>query len=330
MKRSTILIISLIALWALPVFAEESNEDISTEIVTEVVAEAPAEPLTETPAEAHIEGVTEKTNIHYTGEYCMECHDKTPVSDIDKSLKFGGDFTQLCKCHGYTPGTYIHPVDIFPSEEKKKMIPDDLPLLEGKVSCVTCHDIYLQCQANPRFKVLNRRFLRGAPYVRRTDLCFRCHDERQYTMLDPHNQLTQDGKIIIEKCLYCHEKKPDELHEHFNDIKLIGGFEVLCYRCHFKQSKLHPINANHLVKPSDKTRAIMKVSEKKFNIILPLNYKGNITCPTCHNPHEKGILPAGQANSKGASEKYRLRMAAEKLQICIACHEDKFDFENYN
>jgi len=328
MKRLTILIVALTILLALPVFAEENKKDIATEIVAATVTGSPAEPLTATPAEAHIEGVTEKTNVHYTGMYCMECHEKTPVKDINKSLRFSGDFTQLCKCHGYDPGTYIHPVDIFPSEEKKPKIPDDLPLTNGKVSCATCHDIYLQCQKNPKYKVLNRRFLRGAPYVSRTDLCFRCHDEGKYTMLDPHNQLTKDGKIIVEKCLYCHEVKPDELHEHFDEVKLIGNLEVLCYRCHFKQSKLHPINANHLRRPSDKTRAIMKSSEKKFNIILPLNYKGNITCPTCHNPHERGILPAGQPNSKGASEKYRLRMAAENLQICVACHEDKFNLEN--
>ncbi len=329
MKRSTILIIFLIVLLALPVFAEENMEDIATEIVTEVVAEAPAEPIIETPAETHIEGVTEKTDIHYTGKYCAECHEKTPIKDKDKSLKFGGDFTRLCKCHGYEPGTYIHPVDIFPSEEKKKKIPKEFPLTKGKISCGTCHDIYLQCQKNTRFKVLNKRFLRGAPYVSRTDLCFRCHDERKYTMLNPHNQLTPDGKIIIEKCLYCHKVKPDEIHEHFNEVKLIGNLEVLCYRCHFKQSKMHPINANHFVRPSNKTLAIMKSSEKKFNIILPLNYKGDITCSTCHNPHERGVLPAGQANSKGASEKYRLRMAAENLQICVACHEDKFNLEDY-
>ena len=321
MKRLLAAIISLIALWALPVFAEEIKADISTEIITEAAVEI--------PAEAHIEGVTEKTDLHYSGKYCSECHEKTPIKDKDKSLKFGGDFVQLCKCHGYNPGTYIHPVDIFPSEEKKPMIPDDLPLLEGKVSCITCHDIYLQCKDNPKFKVINRRFLRGAPYVSRTDLCFRCHDEKKYTMLDPHNQLNKEGKIIEEKCLYCHVEKPDEKNAHFEDVKLIGNLEVLCFRCHFKQSQFHPINANHFRKPSKNTRMIMKRSEKKFNIILPLNYKGKITCPTCHNPHERGVLPAGQANAKGASEKYRLRMAAEKLEICVACHEDKFDFENY-
>ncbi|MBI5407790.1 MAG: hypothetical protein HZA14_00325 [Nitrospirae bacterium] len=268
--------------------------------------------------------VKETTNVHYTGKYCTECHEKTPVKGGGNFLKFGGDFTQLCRCHGYTPGTYIHPVDIVPSDEKKSKIPKQFPLTNGKVTCTTCHDIYMQCQFSPRFQRLNRRFLRGAPYVSRTMLCFRCHDEKKYTMLDPHNQLTEAGEVVVEKCLYCHTEKPDEKRETFQEVKLIGNLEVLCYRCHYKQSQLHPINANHLRKPSEYTLETMKESERKYGIILPLNYEGKITCPTCHNPHERGVLPGGKASAQGASEKYRLRLAGRNLQICVACHKDKF------
>ena len=87
------------------------------------------------------------------------------------------------------PRAYIHPVDIIPSDDKKPMIPDDLPLLEGKLVCSTCHDMYLQCQDDDQTEALNRRFLRGAPYMKRTALCFRCHDEKKYARLDPHNQI---------------------------------------------------------------------------------------------------------------------------------------------
>jgi hypothetical protein len=266
----------------------------------------------------------EDTDLHYSGKYCNECHEKTPEKGGEDFLKFNSDFSQLCKCHGYTPGTYIHPVDIFPSEEKKKDIPDDFPLKDGKVSCTTCHDIYLQCQKNPRYKVMNRRFLRGAPYVSRTTLCFRCHDERKYTMLDPHNQLTESGAIIVDKCLYCHVEKPDERNATFEQVKLIGNLEVLCFRCHFKQSQMHPINANHLVTPPPAIVGYMKETEEKFGIILPLNYDGKITCPTCHNPHERGVIPRNRASAKGASEKYRLRLSEVNMQICVACHKDKF------
>ena len=268
--------------------------------------------------------VTEDTDVHYVGMYCTECHEKTPREGGDKLLKYNGDYTQLCKCHGYTPGTYIHPVDIVPSKEKAGLIPKEFPLVDGKVSCLTCHDIYMQCKKNPRGKALNKRFLRGAPYVSRTTLFFRCHDEKQYTMLDPHNQLTESGAIIIDKCLYCHVEKPDEKHATFKEIKLIGKLEVLCFRCHYKQSQLHPINANHLVTPPDKIIENMKDTEQKFGIILPLNYEGKITCPTCHNPHERGVIPRDRASAKGASEKYRLRLSGVNLQICVACHKDKF------
>jgi hypothetical protein len=265
------------------------------------------------------------TNLHFTGKYCLECHEEIPEKGEDRLLKFNGDFTQLCRCHGYTPGTYIHPVFVEPSPEKLLKIPDSFPLADGMISCVTCHDIYMQCQDETQETYLNRRFLRGAPYISRTSLCFRCHDEKKYKMLDPHNQLTRRGKVIIEKCLYCHVDKPDERHETFEDVKLIGNLEVLCYRCHFKQSRMHPINAEHLLIPSEKIRAMMKESEKNFGIILPLNYDGKITCPTCHNPHERGVIPGNKASSKGASEKFRLRLTRKNLTICVACHKDKFE-----
>jgi cytochrome c peroxidase len=68
----------------------------------------------------------------------------------------------------------------------------------------------------------------------------------------------------------------------------------------------------------------MEESVKELGVILPLDKEGKVTCPTCHNPHEKGVLPDEEASAQGASEKYRLRLAAQNLQICIACHKDKF------
>ena len=268
--------------------------------------------------------IPDTTNLHFTGKYCTECHFKEPKKGGNKLLKFDGDYSQLCKCHGYTPGSYIHPVDIIPSEEKRSLIPEDLPLVDGKIVCSTCHDMYMQCQEDDETEALNRRFLRGAPYMKRTALCFRCHDEKQYAQLDPHNQVMEDGTINHEKCLYCHLEMPDEKTQHYDDVKLIGKLEVLCFRCHYKQSTLHPINANHLRIPSESILANMEESVEKLGVILPLDKEGKVSCPTCHNPHEKGVLPSEEASAQGASEKYRLRLAAKHLQICIACHKDKF------
>jgi hypothetical protein len=282
--------------------------------------------------------LTHSVDIHYTGKYCTECHGEKPLKGGDINLKFSEDFNQLCRCHGYTSSSYIHPVDIEPSEEKKAKIPEKLPLKDNMLRCTTCHDIYKQCQLDPGAKKSNPFFLRGAPYARRTDLCFKCHDETKYQKLDPHNQIDERGNIIDVKCLYCHEEKPDVQRATFKKVKgthgtvvkLIGNLEVLCYRCHFKQQTLHPINANHLRKPSEKTLGIMRQSEKNLGVILPLNYEGKITCATCHNPHERGVIPAEKASAEGASEKFRLRLPGLTGEICTACHKDKSGTKSEN
>ncbi len=283
------------------VFAENGNDRSAT----------PAANLSEV-----VEKVTDTTNLHYTGMFCSECHEKTPVKGGNKFLKYDGDFNQLCKCHGYTSSNYIHPIDVTPSEEKKARIPDYLPLQDGKISCITCHDIYMQCQLNPEFKLLNKRFLRGAPYKNRTDLCFKCHDEKKYKMLDPHNQLDENEKIIVEKCLYCHVEKPDEKSATFKDVKLIGDLKILCERCHGSGDK-HPAGAAHLRKPSPKVLSMMKAMESVFGITLPLDYDGKISCSTCHNPHEKGVIPEERAGAKGSREKSRQRLPEN---MCRECH----------
>ena len=99
-----------------------------------------------------------------------------------------------------TRDSYIHQADVNPSDEKKTKIPPDLPLEDGKVTCLTCHDLYRQCQKQEVDKVS----LRGMPYRKATDFCFKCHDQKSYVMLDPHEQLDKKGEIVTEKCLYCH------------------------------------------------------------------------------------------------------------------------------
>jgi hypothetical protein len=263
--------------------------------------------------------ITDKTYIHYSNQYCKECHQKIPKKDAtDTLLKYDGNFTQLCKCHGYTAGTYIHPVDVVPSPEKKAMIPDSFPLHNGKITCNTCHDMYAQCQETEKSASYRKRtmFLRGAPFKKRTELCFKCHDEKKYKLLDPHNQLRENGDIIVEKCLYCHVEKPDEKKAAFKDVKLVGDLKVLCARCHGDLVK-HPGNAFHFGKPRDKTLTRMKLLEVLYDTILPLDYEGKMTCATCHNPHERGVIPADRAGATGASEHFRHRLPPD---MCKKCH----------
>ena len=257
------------------------------------------------------EEVTTSAEYHYTGKYCTDCHYQIPQEGGDKFLKFGGDYNILCKCHA--PENYVHPVGIELSQEKKIKIPAELPLENGKITCLTCHDIYWQCQK----RRVDKNSLRGRPFRKRSDFCYKCHDKAGYRMLDIHSQLNARGKIIVDKCLYCHTDMPDENRAHYEDLKFIGNLEMICQRCHNIRGS-HAGNFNHLVKPSAAALARMQAMEKKFDIILPLDKNGQLTCITCHNPHDKDVIRAGSPAAKGAGSKYRQRLPG---RLCIECHQ---------
>jgi len=258
---------------------------------------------------------TKAAEYHYTGKYCTDCHDQIPQESGDKFLKFNGDFNILCKCH--QPENYVHPVNIEPPQEKKIKIPAEFPLQKGKITCLTCHDIYWQCQK----RRADQNSLRGRPFPKKSDFCYKCHNKAAYMKLDVHDQLDSKGKIIIEKCLFCHPDKPDESRERYKDVKFVGDLAMLCQRCHVIRGN-HSGNFNHLVKPSAETLARMQAIEKEFGIILPLDENGQLTCSTCHNPHDKGVIRGESPAARGAGSKYRQRLPGGKL--CVECHQAKF------
>ena len=262
--------------------------------------------------------VTDATDIHYSSKYCTVCHDQTPRNG-NKFLKYKEDYKQLCRCHYKTTLRDIHASDIVPPKDFKKRMPKDFPLRDGKITCITCHNIFAQCRNGKTYEALTtgQNFLRGAPYKKLSDLCYKCHDKTRFEKYNPHNQLDKNGKIVELKCLYCHKKVPDVKKEGYKDVTLIGNLKPLCVRCHNKADK-ESLHAKHLRKPPPKVLAKMKKTEMEFGIVLPLDRNGNITCATCHNPHEKGVIPANRPGAKGAGTKYRRRLSGN---ICIRCHE---------
>jgi len=257
----------------------------------------------------------ENTNIHFTGKYCSECHERTPVKGGNPYLKYNGDYQRLCgRCHhGMSPG-YCHPLDINSPLDRKLTTPTGFPLTNGRFTCDTCHDVYRQCKK----RLFDRYTLRGAPYPRKTDFCYRCHNKKKYQELDAHLQIRANGALNTKMCLYCHEKKPDEKTETYKEVTFIGNMRELCRRCHPIKGN-HPGDFDHMAKPpSAKALAYMAVMEKTYDIILPLAKDGKMTCITCHNPHEKGVIAANKPSAKGAGSKYRVRLP--KI-FCIECHQ---------
>jgi hypothetical protein len=270
-------------------------------------------PETQTPA-AEPAALNENTNIHFTGRYCGECHERTPVKGGDTYLKYSGDYQRLCgRCHrGLSPG-YCHPLDVNTEPRQPLTTPDGFPLENGKFNCNTCHDVYRQC-VKRRF---DRYTLRGAPYPRKMDFCYRCHNKKKYASLNAHRQIRGNGALDTRMCLYCHQTKPDEKTATYKEVTFIGDMRALCRRCHPVGGN-HPGNFDHMAgPPSAKALKHMAGMKKKFDIILPLAQDGKMTCVTCHNPHTKGVIAAVKPSAKGADSKYRERLPGK---LCIACH----------
>lgn len=185
--------------------------------------------------------------------------------------------------------------------------------------------------------------------TKKIDLCFKCHDKKSsFRICDPHTQLDKEGNIIREKCIYCHREKPDEKSANFSvhpkEIIFNRAPDILCMGCHSMQYYVaHPMGADHLRKPSFNMLSMMKETEDEFNIVLPLSYDGRIMCATCHNPHQRGVIPEEREAAGGASEisrvrlpgpaemaagiklenKYMTRVSGFASRICLACHRDK-------
>ncbi len=151
------------------------------------------------------------------------------------------------------------------------------------------------------------------------------------TMMNPHEQINDEGEVLWGTCTICHTDVPDlKGQTPLKDLPMRYAekdLSEICVRCH--QVLKHPgaegvgvsmsgfAAPDHMTIPSSGVRLNMKLIVKDIQTILPLDPKsGKIICATCHNPHERGLL-AGRADY-GADHSVRLRSAG--LDICQYCH----------
>ncbi len=265
---------------------------------------------------------------HWKRNYCFACHRVDP-RESPKDFKFGGDIIKVCNnCHIYISNEqYIHAVGMVPTKKVRARMPADFALSpEGKISCITCHELKYQClESEFHRKEADPMFFRGGPYPSRTGLCYKCHPKEEYQRLNPHDQINDEGELVADVCLYCHFEMPDPLADRgITSVKfVVDDLKDLCQRCH--RDRPHPgggwINIDHLAKPSKRVRQWIRHSERTRNVVLPLEPDTEkIFCCTCHNPHERGVLRGKY--DRGADDDRRLRLGAG-FELCGSCHVDK-------
>jgi hypothetical protein len=273
-------------------------------------------------ASAENNTISNNTDIHYNAKYCNECHTKIPTrgKDNNKFLKFDGDFKQLCKCHYETQARDLHPVDLIPSDETKKNIPEKFPLSDGNLTCDSCHDIFIQCQDIQDPYQRQKDFLRGGPYKNNMAFCFKCHDIKNFNKYNPHKQLNEKGDVIQETCFYCHTEVPDVRKIDREHPYLIGKSTMaLCVGCHNPVDKTS-LHYRHVLKPSPSVLQKISQMEKDHNMILPLSDSGMITCTTCHDPHQYGLIPGYRSGAIDPGEEKKNQFSGN---LCVKCHEMK-------
>lgn len=263
-----------------------------------------------------------RVNPHWKNIMCVTCHDGVPKKG-EQRLRFDGDINRLCnRCHNNEfARMIIHPVGVAPSASVN--IPPYMPLEEGKITCRTCHEAGLQESGENAGSVgrHNPMFLRGGLSVR-NEFCFRCHIQELFVSLNAHDQLDSSGNIKESACLFCHTYNP---RDRVIGIEDLTGFRDkdpvnYCIWCHTSQYfiKRHPMGA-HLREPSRDILYNMDDAYDQFGVSLPL-YNGVITCITCHDPHEQGVIEIDDVAGEDMFKRLRL---GNRENTCVGCHGDK-------
>ncbi len=192
------------------------------------------------------------------------------------------------------------PRDMEPPETMK---PDE----QGRLQCATCHGIEnLEDRERREVEEIRRRrpgdFLRGGPWKKLDDFCFQCHDEKPYQRLNIHVQLDDQGKPREETCEYCHREVPDREHPpERKEWKLRLPVGRICLGCHLRTPHLNALEHNR--KPGEKMLERIRKGEQAGEWLLPLDDQEQVTCVTCHSPHEKGVIDEGLAAGRQVADR---------------------------
>ncbi len=222
---------------------------------------------------------------------CNKCH-----WDVEKkAADLKPVLSSICTdCHADAKQKLSHPVDVFPETS----IPADMPLVEGRLGCITCHVAHPFSLKNKPFNYfMLRRPGKGSAF------CIACHG------------INEKGHIVFEKIHQGSYKVTDRSTS-------LDSYTLQCIECHDKRindpmdslgagrwKHFGGSNLNHPVGVSLGRIAGQKPREYNPEIALPREirlFDGKIGCGTCHNAYSK--------------EKNLLVVGNYKSRLCLACH----------
>jgi len=267
-----------------------------------------------------LSGLSRLIDPHWKDVMCVTCHSGKPKKGTSK-LRMDGDVVDLCRrCHdNYIAPAFLHPVGLEPS--LKVHIPDEMPLQGGLITCQTCHDssqqetgedISVQLRTNPNFLRIE---------LSPKEFCTMCHIIEEYSRINVHLQIDETGSIIESTCAGCHYILPEDSGDQVDVIDMKYDPREFCLLCHKEEIYMenHPAGP-HLVEPSRDVYYALLAAEKRIGAQLPL-YDDRITCATCHDSHQKGVLKRHDW-IESDNNRVGVGVRAEYREIlCTGCHD---------
>jgi len=299
-------------------------------------------------------GIGGSARKHPGGENCLECHSFHSRSGEGGKKFRGREISAdlLCgRCHesyradstkkGKEKGTHVTVLSggkeelCFRCHKIHQGIPGTALLISGKAySCLACHEKQNTIRetggidlAHPVFERVAKGRLDKAQQSKKLPLgpageiiCATCHDVHKAA---PDTPLLAPGAERSESCFWCHEEMRGKRHAPRSEAgKRVGcdachpihgkrklgndPWRNVCTGCHSKGDAHRPGRVDG-AKGRPKEMPGFDARGRKVAI-------GQISCPTCHEPH-----------GTPGREKAIRRQYSSSAFLCTACHEDRED-----
>jgi len=205
-------------------------------------------------------GLSNSAHMFLTSE-CVLCHmdAKNDPDNIRPSM------ANACfNCHREVTEVMSHPTNIYPNIP----VPADMPLTDGKLTCLTCHYVHPKKEKQPTERhYFLRRLVRESHFCR---VCHEINDKDHYDIWNIHPGSYQgtDTNTTIDwftlECIECHDDRIEQI---------AGNWE-------YTNKTSHPIGIKYSearMKKMDKFRPVDKLRKE---VAL---FDGKIGCGSCHS-----------------------------------------------